>query len=136
MRRALPIALAALAAACEPEPPPPVTPAQPTPETAASTPTGASAAEPQPRLDAIPRLDFNRIAAELDLPLFWIADTHHTGAIEPDTLAVLWGVAPGGPFTGGDRFTPAFLTAYAAMAKVKAEGYPMAGLSEPERKRR
>lgn len=105
---------------------------------AASTPATASAPEPAPgRFDAIPRLDFNRIAAELALPLFWIADENTSGAIEPDELAVLWGVAPGTTaWVEGGTFAPPFTAAYAAMVKVKTEGHPTAGLSEAEKRRR
>ena len=79
----------------------------------------------------------NRLAAELDLPLFWIADTNGDGALEPDEVAVLWGVAPEGTaWIQGGAFSPAFLSAYAAMVKVKAEGHPLAGLDDAEKKRR
>jgi hypothetical protein len=137
MRRAACLAALALAsAACEPEPIPAASPAPPPPETA--VPSSAAAAPPPARLDAIPRLDFNRLAAELDLPLFWINDADASGALEPSELAVLWGVAPGGGarYVEGGQFTPAFLAAYAAMVKVKNEGHPTAGLSEGEKKRR
>src|SRR5262245_45625975 len=72
MRRAA-LLLALALAACEPEPPPPSVPAPPT-SSAAPEPSTPAAQAPA-RLDAIPRLEFNRLAAELDLPFFWIADT-------------------------------------------------------------
>ena len=135
MRRPLLLLAAALAVACEPAPLPPAPPPAPPPETAA--PTSAPAPPPPAKLDAIPRLELNRIAAELDLPLFWIADANGDGALEPDEVAVLWGVAPRGTaWIENGAFSPAFLAAYAAMAKVKAEGYPLAGLDEAEKKRR
>ena len=133
------LALAFAAAACDPEPLPAVSPAPapPTPETAVPAATAAPASPA--RLDVIPRLDFNRLAAELYLPLFWINDADNSGALEPNELAVLWGVAPSGAppvFVEGGRFTPAFLAAYAAMVKVKNEGHPTAGLDGAEKKRR
>lgn len=136
MRRAASLlALVLAAAACDPEALPPASPPAPAETAATTTPTTTI-----PRLDAIPRLDFNRLAAELYLPLFWIDDADHSGAIEPNELAVLWGVAPVAPssprYVEEGRFTPAFLAAYAAMVKVKSEGHPTAGLSEPEKKRR
>lgn len=130
MKRAVPLVILALgAAACEPAPP-----VAPVPGPEAPPPPVTSA--PPPRLDKIPRADFNRIAAELDLPLFWIGD-EGGGALDPNELAVLWGVAPGsGPFVQEGAFTPKLLDAYAAIAKVHAEGHPTAGLSEAEQKRR
>jgi hypothetical protein len=137
MRRALLLLAAALAVACEPAPLPPEPPPAPPPETAAPAPTSAPAPPPPAKLDAIPRLELNRLAAELDLPLFWTADANGDGALEPDEVAVLWGVAPKGTaWIENGAFSPAFLAAYAAMAKVKAEGYPLAGLDEAEKKRR
>lgn len=46
------------------------------------------------KLDRLSRLDFNRRAAELNLPIFWRADANSDGALEPGELAVLWGVVP------------------------------------------
>ncbi len=52
----------------------------------------AAVAPPQ-KLDKLPRLDFNRRAAELNLPIFWRSDADSDKALEPGELAVLWGVA-------------------------------------------
>lgn len=141
MRRALLLVAALAAAACDPTPAPSANRASP--ESAASTSPGAPSALPSAsagapaRFDGIPRLDFNRIAAELNLPLFWIADDNSTGAVEPEELAVLWGVAPRGTaYIEGGKFTPAFTSAYASMRKVKAEGHSVAGLSDAEKRRR
>src|SRR5689334_9312207 len=81
------IATATLAACGEPTP---VTPPQPSPLPEPIRPVAAPAPA---KLDAIPRLQFNRLAAELDLPLFWIADTNGNGALDPDEVATLWGIA-------------------------------------------
>ena len=87
--------------------------------TLATTPAAASAP-----LDAIGRLEFNRRAAELALPFFWINDTNKNGALDPAEFAVLWGVSKQtrGSFVenhGGtdQHFTPMFQLAYAAMQK-------------------
>jgi hypothetical protein len=134
MKRALTfLALALGAAACEPPPEPPAAPRA----TADPAPPSGSSDDPHPRLDRIPRIDFNRLAAELDLPLFWIVDEGGTGVLEPAELAVLWGVADvKTPFVQGNDWTPAFLEVYEAMARVHAQGHPAAGLSEAEKKRR
>jgi hypothetical protein len=132
---ALIAASAAALAACEE--PAPVTPANPPPSASvapvAPPPTAAAA----PKLDAVPRLELNRIAAELDLPLFWIADANGNGAIDADEVATLWGVSASPPAWVKDgKFTDAFLAAYQAIAKVKAEGHAMASLSADEKARR
>lgn len=135
MKRALPL-VALLAAACEPAPVPPVTPPPPVETAAAPPPTQEAPALPPPKLDTIPRLEWNRLAAELDLPLFWIADTNGSGAIDPDELAVLWGVAPKGTvWVENGAFTQAFYKAYTEMVAARAAA-PAQGVDEPERKRR
>lgn len=121
--------LLSLACASPPPPPPlavPAPPAEP-PETAPAPPA---------KLDRVPRADFNRIAAELAQPFFWSADANENGALDPDEAAVLWGVAKEPPAAvESGRFTPAFLAAYDAIAKVAKEGHP-APASDAEKKRR
>jgi hypothetical protein len=145
MRRAallLALACAVGASACEPTPVPPVTPPPPTSATPAASaePAAESGSEAAPpvELNAVPRLAFNRIAAELDLPFFWIADADKDGALDAPELAILWRVGErGGPWViEGEHFTKAFVSAYGRIAKVHAEGHPAAGLAEAEKKRR
>src|ERR1043166_10214316 len=45
------------------------------------------------KLDKLPRIEFNKRAAELNLPIFWRTDANNDNALEPDELAALWGVA-------------------------------------------
>jgi hypothetical protein len=78
-----------------------------------------------PATGLVPRGDFNRIAAELDLPLFWSADRNGNGAIEPGEVAVLWGVDPSAPrrawiVSGG--FTGRFRRAYDLVAMTHRDG--------------
>lgn len=128
-----PLVLALALAACET--PPPVAPPAPTAEPA---PT-ASAEPAAPALDAIPRAAFNRLAVELDLPIFWVADANSNNAVDPSEIAVLWGTSkdpsPGG-YVQNSEFTPKFRAAFATMAKVHAGGHPESGLSDAEKKRR
>ncbi|WP_437961018.1 hypothetical protein WME76_16225 [Sorangium sp. So ce119] len=134
--RASRAALAGLAAvagaACSaPHPPPP---AEPPP---AAPPAAAPQAAPQgPRFDQVPRLDFNRIAVELDLPLFWTADRNSSGAVEPDEVVALWHHAAAPAWVASGAFTPEFTAAYAVIVKIKAEGHPRAGLDDAEKRRR
>ncbi|WP_437728918.1 hypothetical protein [Sorangium sp. So ce861] len=125
-------ALAAETACVQPHAPPPAEP----PKAAEPAPPAAKAAPSAPPFGQIPRLDFNRIAVELDLPLFWIGDRNGSGAVEPDEVAALWHHTKAPAWVASGAFTPEFTSAYAAMLKIKAEGHPRAGLDEAEQRRR
>lgn len=135
LKRAFLVAASLSLAACAP----PLTPAPPPPAAAAPAPAAESvavAAQAAPRLDGVPRAELNRIAAALDLPLFWIADRNGSGGIDPEEVALLWGSAGAPAWTEAGAFTPAFYQAYAAIVRVKAVGHPRAGMTEAERRRR
>jgi hypothetical protein len=107
---ALLLSIASLAVACSKDPPP-----QPTPVTSASPPP-----PPKPKLDKVPRAEFNRLAAELALPLFWSQDKNKDNTLDPDELAVYWGLEPGavlGEYLGKDGFTSKMTDAYEAIEK-------------------
>ncbi len=70
---------------------------------------------PPPRLDAIPRLEFNRRAAERALPYFWIKDDNKDGALDPAELAQVWGQPIRAAVEEGGRFTAGFLADYEAL---------------------
>jgi hypothetical protein len=79
-------------------------------------------APPAPKLDRIGRADFNRVAAELALPLFWIDDKDKDGVIDPRELAVYWGLdqtAAIGDYVQGGAFSPKFLDAYGKIVQAK-----------------
>jgi hypothetical protein len=88
--------------------------------------------------DAVKRADFNRVAVELDLPLFWTEDTNKNGALDPAELAVLWGVADTkeSDWVAGEAFADGFRRAYVAVEKQAREGARFDGLSPEEAKRR
>lgn len=66
--------------------------------------------------DHIERAAFNRMAAELNLPLFWFQDDD--GAPEPEEIAVLFGFGTNrSEWIDGGRFTPRFETAKADIAE-------------------
>lgn len=136
-RRSSLLALSAVVAlaACDETKPAPVASSS-APLTSASS--AASAAPKAPDLKAVPRLDFNRIAAELFLPLFWIDDADKSGAIEPSELAVLHGIGAEGAdaWIKDGAFTKRFFEAYAQIADYKAKGPKEDGLSDAEKKRR
>jgi hypothetical protein len=97
-------------------------------------PVGPVDVTPPPSYDQIARLDFNRRAAELALPLFWRTDADKDGALDPDELATLWGWD--GPayetLVANGSFTPAFATLYGTMLKPAS----MSGLDDVEKRRR
>ena len=73
---------------------------------------------------SIPRMDFNRRAAELYLPLFWREDANNNGALEPNELAFLTGIDDtdtSGWIDESGRFSQAFRTAYGRMTKPDPE---------------
>jgi hypothetical protein len=92
----------------------------------------------QASLDAVSRADFNRIAVELDLPLFWIDDADRDKALDPAELAVLWGDPPTRElnWVAGGAFTPTFQQAYAKVVERAQKGPSFAGLSPEETRRR
>ncbi len=106
----------------------------------AASAAGGPKGEPVPATNLVPRGDFNRIAAELDLPLFWSADRNGNGAIEPDEVAVLWGIDPAAPravWIAGGHFTDRFRRAYALVARTHRDGArDPTGLDAAERARR
>jgi hypothetical protein len=128
------IALALFTAGC---------PKKDQPQTTTVTSASASATpEPPPpqKLDAIPRGDFNRVAAELALPLFWSEDKNKNNALDPEELVVYWGLEPGavlGEYVSKGQFLPKMRDAYELMLKLHRDGakYP-AGLPQAEAARR
>jgi hypothetical protein len=135
------------AAACEKKPE--ATPAPPaasaTPASSASTTGAASdaqAAAAKPagvKLDKVTRADFNRLAAELAEPIFWSEDKNKDGALDPDELAVYWGLVPGAKlieYVGPTGFTAKAQDAIETVVKRAKETAPPAGLDPKELARR
>ncbi len=74
-------------------------------------------------LPALPRHDFNRLAAVAGLPLFWRADTYNPGAFDPNELALLGSVPPAklGRYVAKDgaSFTRDFEKAYRQLVELR-----------------
>jgi hypothetical protein len=102
---------------------------------AAATAPEASVPEAAP-YGALSRDDFNRLAARLDLPLFWRIDQGVEGIVEPDEVVGLLFYRTEGNWVDGGAFTPAFDEAYAAMRALAAHPEPRAGLPPEELQRR
>lgn len=80
-----------------------------------------------PPLKGVPRAAFNRIAAELCIPVFWIRDANKNGALDADEIAGLWGY--GTPdqqntpyWAGAGHFTPPFNAAFERIAAHHKSG--------------
>lgn len=85
----------------------------------------------------VPRADFNRLAVELALPLFWVEDKNGSGSPDPDEIVTLWGIEEKPPvWVEGGKLTAAFQTAYDRVAELLAKGPKEEGLSPEEKARR
>ena len=136
LRSAFGWAFLALLGGCEPkatgELSPPHAPVANTPPE--SKPTLADQAD-KSGYDRVPRADFNRLAVEYNLPLFWRNDANADSALQPSELSITWShtAHPRAEFVDDrGRFTPAFSALYEQLAKPASED----GLSTDERKRR
>ena len=81
------------------------------PLAAAPAKEAAAPAAPSSTFGDVDRATFNRLAAELYLPLFWRADKDGDKAVDPDEVATLWGI-PGDGYVSGGAFTPKWTEAY------------------------
>ncbi len=76
-----------------------------------------------PELDRVSRLELNQAAARLDLPLFWRADDDGDGEPDPAEVADLLFYGRDARWVDGDRFTPEYEAALAAVvADVRGSG--------------
>jgi hypothetical protein len=103
----------------------------------AAQPAAPATPPPAPKLDRVKRLEFNRLAQELYLPIFWVEDKDNNGAISPDELAVLWGMRDTNreEWITKDGFSPAFMDGYEKIVK-RTSSEPAAPADEAEAKRR
>jgi hypothetical protein len=84
---------------------------------------GASGNKKALPFSSIQRIDFNRRAAELFLPIFWREDANKNGALEPSELVTLTGY-PQDDVAWVDesgRFTDEFRSAYKSMSGASPE---------------
>jgi hypothetical protein len=88
-------------------------------------PTQVTSASPVngTKLDKLTRAEFNKLAPELAAPLFWTEDKNKNGALEPDELAIYWGLDPKATradFVSASGFTPKMTETYDKLVKQKA----------------
>lgn len=111
-------------ASCHRNPAPPASPAR-----TSTSPQPLVAPAPPLKFDRVSRGDFNRLAAELALPLFWSEDKNHNRALDADELAVYWGIVPGAALTdyvapGRGGFTAKMRAAYEAIIERQSGKVP------------
>jgi len=71
--------------------------------------------------DAIARMDFNRFAVRLNIPVYWIADANNNKSIEPEETAPLLFYGAAATWTDGGAFSKDFETTYSKIvAAAKA----------------
>ena len=116
---------------------------QPAPEGASETSraaasTAASAAPtPAPKTyDKVERAAFNRIAVQLNLPVFWIQDTNKNKQIDPDEVSRLVFYNTPGNWVEAGKFTAAFDAAYDKIAAWASSPQWPANLTSDEKDRR
>lgn len=119
------VAAAILALGCGGTQPPPEEP-KPAPEPATKI---------QDSYSGIDRIDFNKTAVRLDLPLYWYADKNENGAIEADEIVSLLFHSTCGDWTKDGAFTTAFHEAFGAIMAAK-DGPNLEGLDGAEARRR
>ncbi len=73
----------------------------------AAAPEAAPPAEPA-SAPPLERADFNRLAIQLDVPLFWSADEQNPGRLDPSELVLLGVGQQRDRFVTAEGFTPAF----------------------------
>ncbi|MBK8253738.1 MAG: hypothetical protein IPK82_13860 [Polyangiaceae bacterium] len=126
-------------AACssEPGPDPNVPAASATAMVAAQPTVTASASATPPAKPAMTRGDFNRLAAESNVPVFWIDDKNNSGTPDADEVAGLWGMSEKQPvWAEGGKLTAAFDKVYTDIKALYENGPNEGGLSDAERARR
>lgn len=123
-----------LVPACAPPPPAPHSPLS-----KAFAVEGTSTGAATSKTGNISRSDFNRLAAELALPVFWTADKNQNGQVDPSELAVYWGLLPSsslGEYVTAGAFTPKAKQAIEAITMLAGGGAPGTGLDPKEAARR
>lgn len=96
----------------------------------------APAAVAKADLSRLSRGEFNALAAERRLPVFWSNDANGNGAPDPGELVALWGVGGAGglgEMVSDGAFTPEFHAAYEALVSAKAGTAAPADAAEAER---
>ncbi|HNS96106.1 MAG TPA: hypothetical protein PLJ27_03430 [Polyangiaceae bacterium] len=107
-----------------------------TSSTVSSSPSPSVSAPKVVVYNAIDRGTFNRVAVQMDIPIFWIEDKNGNRAIDPNEVASLQFYPTQGNWVDGGRFTARFEEVYRQMQQwAKAPAFPK-DLSDAEKTRR
>jgi hypothetical protein len=133
------------------DPIPPSTPVQLAPLSSANA-NVAQDMQPAPPPPApvvnVPRADWNRIANELFMPIYWVEDKDKDGELDPSEVALVWGVDPSAKLDdyvspqgaqaprGSSGWGPKMSDAQAKIRARYKDGIDAKGLSQDEIKRR
>ncbi len=74
--------------------------------------------------DQLPRLRFNQLAVQSNVPVFWAADSDGDGAIDADEVRSLRFYPEAGPWVEDGHLTDAFADTYAALVATNAAPTP------------
>ncbi|MGC8928776.1 MAG: hypothetical protein ACP5QK_12755 [Myxococcota bacterium] len=72
-------------------------------------------------LPKISQMDFNRIAAQAGMPLFWVEDKNNNTIIDPDELVLLGSNEKSEKWVNKGKFTMGFESAYKRIIELKRE---------------
>lgn len=92
-----------------------------------STPSSTAETAPPPvvKYDGLDRATFNRVAVQMDLPIFWVEDKNANKAIDPNEVASLLFYPTQGNWVDGAKFTARFEEVYKQMqAWAKSPTFP------------
>ena len=78
-----------------------------------------ASALPASAAPTLPRSDFNRLAAQAGLPLFWRPVAYDTATLRPEDLAPVGDGASLARFVSGGKFTPAFDAVYKGLVEER-----------------
>jgi hypothetical protein len=99
-----------------------------------STDKGSGSAVAPRTYDAVARADFNKLAVQLNVPVYWIADANNNKVVEPDEVAPLLFYGGERPWTEGGKFTADFDATYDQIVAASKE--PPLDQTNAEGKRR
>lgn len=106
---------------------------QPADMTPADKPAQPEPSKPAVTFDRVPRLDFNRLAARLNLPVFWVEDANKNNAVDPSEVVTLLFYDTAPRWVDDGVFTQEFIDAYERI--VKAQNEKPKGKDEAETRR-
>lgn len=75
--------------------------------------------KPAVKLDRVSRLDLNRLAARLNLPVFWVQDTNSNGVVDPSEVVTLMFYDTTPRWVDDGVFTQEFIAAYEKIVQAK-----------------